>query len=188
MDSFDLNDIWRLLNNNTKQFTWHSSSKPYIYSRLDYFLVSNSVVNSVCNCTIIPGFKSDHSIVTINLHLAPEQRGPGYFKINNSLLLQNNYKEKIRNTIRETAEINSTANPNILWEVIKGAIRNTTIQYATKNKKENKNQENKLIKNINDIQQNISNGNNTQENNTLLKDKKNKLEEINEKKSKWIYS
>ena len=72
-------------------------------------------------------------------------------------------------------------------EVIKGAIRNTTIQYATKNKKENKNQENKLIKDINDIQQNISTENITQENNTLLKDKKNKLEEINEK-NKWIYS
>ena len=104
------------------QFTWHSSSKPYIYSQLDYFLVSNSVVNSVCNCTIIPGFKSDHSIVTINSHLTPEQRGPGYFKINHRLLLQNNYQEKIRNTILETAEINSTANPNVLWEVIKGAI------------------------------------------------------------------
>ena len=75
-------------------------SKPYIYSRLDYFLVSNSVVNSVCKCTIIPGFKSDHSIVTIDIHLTPEQRGPGNFKINKSLLLQNTYQEKIRNTIR----------------------------------------------------------------------------------------
>ena len=70
----------------------------------------------------------------------------------------------------------------------KRSNRNTTIQYATKNMKENQNHENKLIKDINDIQQNISNGNNTQENNTLLKDKKSKLEEINEKKSKWIYS
>ena len=106
MESFDRNDIWRLLNNNTMQFTWHSSSKPYIFSRLDYFLVSNSIVNSVCDCTIIPGFKSDHSIVTMNIHLTSEQRGPGYFKINNSLLLQDNYQEKIRNAIRETAEIN----------------------------------------------------------------------------------
>ena len=86
MESFDLNDIWILLNNNTMQFTWHSSSKPYIFSRLDYFLVSNSIVNSVCDCTIIPEFKSDHSIVTMNIHLTSEQRGPGYFKINNSLL------------------------------------------------------------------------------------------------------
>ena len=97
-------------------------------------------------------------------------------------MIIHNDGQPTRRAIRETVKNNSTANPNILWEVIKGAIRNTTIQYATKNKKENKNQENKLIKDINDIQQNISNGNNTQENNTLLKDKKNKLEEINEKK------
>ena len=93
--------------------------------------------------------------------------------------MQDNYQEKIRDTIRETAEINSTDSPNVLWEVIKGAIRNTTILYATKNKKEYKDQENTLNKDINDIQQNILNGNNTQENNYLLKDKKTKLEEIN---------
>ena len=145
------------------------------------FLILNSIVNSVCDCTIIPGFKSDHLIVTMNIHLTSEQRGPGYFKINNSLLLQDNYQEKIRNAIRKTAEIDSSAKPNVLWEVIKGAIRNETIQYATRNKKENKDQENKLIKDIKNIQLNISNGNNTQENNYLLKDKKNKLEEINEK-------
>ena len=71
---------------------------------------------------------------------------------------------------------------HLTWEVIKGAVRNETIQYATRNKKEKMDQENKLIKDINNIQQNISNGNNTQENNNLLKDKKNKLDEINEKK------
>ena len=33
---------------------------PIFFSRLDYFLVSNYLVNTVCDCTIIPGFKSDH--------------------------------------------------------------------------------------------------------------------------------
>ena len=135
MEGYDLNNILRLLNNNTMQFTLHSSSKSYIFLRFNYFLVSESIVNSVCDCTIIPGFKCDHSIITMNIHLTPEQRGPGYFKINNSLLLHNNYQVKIRNAIRETAEINSSANPNVLWEVIKGAIRNKTMQYATRNKK-----------------------------------------------------
>ena len=87
----------------------------------------------------------------MNIHLTSEQRGPGYFKINNSLLLQDNYQEKIRNAIRETAKINSSANPNVLWESIKGEIRNETIQYATRNNKENKDYENKLIKDINNI-------------------------------------
>ena len=89
----------------------------------------------------------------MNILLTYEQHGPGYFKINNSLLLQNNNQGKIRNELRETAEINSLANSNVLWEVIKGAIRNDTIQYAARNKNENKNQENRLIKYINNIQQ-----------------------------------
>ena len=41
----------------------------------------------------------------------------------------------MKNTIRETATNNSDANPNVLWELIEGAIRNTTIQYASKMKK-----------------------------------------------------
>ena len=101
-----MNDILRVLNDNAIQFTWHSSSKPYIFSRLDYFLVSNYLVNTVCDCTIIPGFKSDHYIVTISMHFTNEQRLPVYFKINNSLLLQSEYQEQIKNTISETAANN----------------------------------------------------------------------------------
>ena len=44
IENFDLNDICRVFNGNTIQFTWHSSSKLYIFSRLDYFPVSNSLV------------------------------------------------------------------------------------------------------------------------------------------------
>ena len=29
MENFDLNDIWRVFNGNTMQFTWHSLSKQY---------------------------------------------------------------------------------------------------------------------------------------------------------------
>ena len=59
-------------------------------------------------------------------------------KINNSLLLQSEYQKQIKNTISETATNNVDANLNVLWEVIKGSIRNTTIQYASKMKKENR--------------------------------------------------
>ena len=96
IEKFDLNDIWRVFNGNTIQFTWHILSKPYIFSRLDYFLASNNLVNTVCDCTIIPGFKSDHSIVTISMQVTNKQRGPGYFKINSSLLLQSEYQKQIK--------------------------------------------------------------------------------------------
>ena len=72
------------------------------------------------------------------MHFTNEQRGPGYFKINNSLLLQSEYQKQIKNTISETATNNVDANPNVLWEVIKGSIRNTTIQYERKSRARNK--------------------------------------------------
>ena len=93
------------------------------------------------------------------MHFTNEQRGPGYFKINNSLLLQSEYQKQIKITISETATNNVDANPNVLWEVIKGSIRNTTIQYASKMKKENREHEIKLIEDINNLQRDIPTSN-----------------------------
>ena len=55
--------------------------------------------------------------------------------MNNSLLLNPDYQEIIRESINETTTTNADANPNILWELIKGTIRNETIKYAAKKKK-----------------------------------------------------
>ena len=44
------------------------------------------------------------------MHFTNEQRGPGYFKINNSLLLQSEHQKQIKNTISETATNNVDAN------------------------------------------------------------------------------
>lgn len=42
----------------------------------------------------------------------------------------------IRNSIKETVNLNNETNPNTMWELIKGNIRNETIKYSIyKNKK-----------------------------------------------------
>ena len=53
IENFDFSNIWRVFNGNTMYFTWHSSSKPYIFSRYDCFLMSNSLANTVCDCKMI---------------------------------------------------------------------------------------------------------------------------------------
>ena len=58
--------------------------------------------------------------------------------INFEPILQPEYQDKIRNAIKETVDINKNANPNTLWEIIKGCIRNETIKYASFKKKEQK--------------------------------------------------
>ena len=102
---------------------------------------------------------SDHSLTCFALNLNTTERGKGYFKINNSLILQPEYQSKIRDTIKETANINKAANPNTLWEIIKGSIRNETIKYASYKKKEQNKNEIKLLEDINIIKHNLTNGN-----------------------------
>ena len=81
------------------------------------------------------GYKTDHSLITLCLNFNKVDRGPGYFKFNNSLLLDREYQNIIKTSISDTVTFNSSTNPNILWKIIKGNIRNETIKYATHKKK-----------------------------------------------------
>ena len=79
--------------------------------------------------------QSDHSIVYVNLIIDKQPRGPGYFKLNNSVILDQDYQIKIKQSIEEIAEINKDSNPNTLWQIIKGTIRNESIKYTSYKKK-----------------------------------------------------
>ncbi len=96
------------------------------------------MLNIVIECDIISGFLSDHSAITLTLNLCETVRGNGYFKLNNSLLLQNEFKQNIKDTIQETATNNNGCNPNTMWELIKGSVRNEAIKYSCKLKKKQK--------------------------------------------------
>ena len=90
----------------------------------------------------------------LNIDVFNFQKGPGYFKLNNSFLLDNQYQESIRKSTTEITTINKDANPNTLWELIKGSIRNETIKYGSMKKKERDRIEQQLtndIENLNKI-------------------------------------
>ena len=135
IETYDLTDIWRDKHPGLMQYTWHSSHKPPIFCRLDYFLISKNISNIVISCEDKTSYKSDHSIVTLSIDLNECKRGPGYFKLNNSLILDTEYQQQIKENINNIAIINNDANPNTLWEIIKGTIRNETIKYASAKKK-----------------------------------------------------
>ena len=152
IENNDINDIWRTLNPNIKHYTWHSNTKPTVFCRLDYFLVSTNLVNIITKCTITSGFRSDHSLVYFNITIDNQPRGPGYFKLNNSVLLETQYQEKIKQSISEQAEINKEANPNTLWQIIKGTIRNESIKYTANKKKNTLKQEIQLKNDIDKLE------------------------------------
>ena len=50
LETYDFTDIWRDKHPFLKQYTWHSSHKPPILCRLDYFLISKSITKIVISC------------------------------------------------------------------------------------------------------------------------------------------
>ena len=108
MDKFELIDVWRVFNKNKKVYTWHSNTRPKIFCRLDFFLLKKHMMNTAVKAEIKNSIKSDHSVVMIDIEINNIKRGPGIFKLNNSLLLDSTYKEKIQKAIKDIKDYGSS--------------------------------------------------------------------------------
>ena len=60
-------DIWRIRNPTERRFTWREKS-PIIQRRLDFWLVSDTLLEDVESVETIPSIKSDHSARTLALN------------------------------------------------------------------------------------------------------------------------
>ena len=102
LDLFNLEDIWRKLNPKKKMFTW-SKNNPKIECRLDFFFISKSLKNNVTRAEIDHlKVKSDHRPIYLDFDSMKPKRGPGYWKFNNSLLLNEEFCKEM-NTLIETS-------------------------------------------------------------------------------------
>ena len=50
LDLHNLVDVWRILNPTKLKYTWHSNTKPPFFGRLDYFIVSDELLNKCIKC------------------------------------------------------------------------------------------------------------------------------------------
>ena len=71
------------------------------------------------------------------------------------MLLDTEYQNKIKTSIQEIVSFNEQANPNALWEIIKGRIRDETIKYASFKKKTNLQNEQEINSNIKNLEKEI---------------------------------
>ena len=70
----DFIDIWHCFTPEAKRFTWRRR-KPDIHCRLDVFLTSSSLSTTITNADILPGYKTDHSLISIHLANNANPRG-----------------------------------------------------------------------------------------------------------------
>ena len=183
-------DAWRVLNPDKLRYTWRQK-KPEIHCRLDFLLVSESLMSRVTCADISTGYKTDHSMVTINIAFHSNPRGPGFWKLNTSFLTEKDYTTQIRTVIAqvyEESKNDDNVNDALLWEMIKLKIREKSMQYAAAKKAKISRKEEELEKTINALQ-NLVDSNRIGEREKQsalneLEDKRIQLEKIVEYKTK----
>ena len=89
IQKFDLHDIWRLYNPNTKDYTW-SKNNPFIARRLDFIFCNNSAISNINKVEHLTLPCSDHRAVLVKVQTSHFIRGPGIWRFNNSLLCDKN--------------------------------------------------------------------------------------------------
>ena len=162
----NLIDVFRYLHPEARRYTW-CRRNPIKQARLDYFIVSGPLIDLIQNCDITAGYRSDHSILKIQLQISKFEIGKGLWKLNCNLLKNIEYIELINKTINEVKlryalpvyninyletvsdlDIKFTIDEDILLELIMYKIRYKTVKFASKIKKEQAKQEKDLIKKL----------------------------------------
>ena len=81
----------------------------------------------------MPWYKTDHSMILLKIALHYNPRGRGFWKLNTSLLKEEEYLNLIKATIYQTKseyQSDNSVNPALLWDMIKMKVREKSIAYA----------------------------------------------------------
>ena len=168
---FDLLDIWRDTYPKIKNFTWYRKN-PNKAARLDYFLITPSILNIYSSSYIMPKYRSDHCKIGLSIFQDKSERGKGVWKLNSDLLNDKILNDKIKEDILLMIEVHACTpyNPKFIknytqefpdlmikielfWEMLLTKLRGTIISYAAKIKRDRNKKENKLIKELDNLDQ-----------------------------------
>ena len=148
---FNLVDVWRTKNKNIRKFTCvkhNKSIKGTTMSRIDFFLISKELIANIQGSDILPGYKSDHAIPYLIIKTEFNKHGPGFWRLNTSLLKENEYASAVRDIIKEE-KVKPFQNVFEKIMFIKARVRGFSIQYSTRKKKSQINKYNAIDRKIN---------------------------------------
>jgi len=211
-DEMNLCDPWRGLNPNTKRFTWRKNN-PLKQARLDFFLISSELLNLIDYADILPGYRTDHSMVIIGLNKCNSiTRGRGSWKLNNDLLKEEEYVKIVKDSITKVkkmyaaspydrecindiipGQLDLAINDQLFFETLLLEIRGATVAYSSRRKKNLDKTEESLdnrIKILDKLYEEavLDNDPNIEIVINDLNDAKHELEEIRKKKGERLFN
>ena len=126
---FKLLGIWRIKHPNLKQFTWKRKHNNREASRINFFLIQPEISPLISSCDIRPALikYTDHLAISIKLLSNSNDRGPGTFKLNTSILENTDYQNLENLITRFKNNINQYKDIGCAWDVFKNTVREKTI-------------------------------------------------------------
>ena len=198
MKNLSLVDGWRVSNEDIKKFTW-SQGISGKQARLDYFLISEELLTISNNFNIGNKYRSDHSIISFNLIISNDKRGPGIWKFNNDLLKNKDFVKMIKKEINQHKMTYAASpynqdyiesishgfeimiDPSLYWETLLVTLRGEIIRFAKKLKRNASKKEKELEKEITNLNNIVNTGQYTKELYNTLIEKNEEMIQIRKK-------
>lgn len=152
MNQHFLIDIWREQHPNLRRYTWHGRIN--LASRIDFVLISASLLSKVIRSDVLATTISDHSALFLEIDLIEEKRGRGFWKFNESHLKNKDFIHMIQKSIDEVVIKNSheRLDPLMNWEMIKNQVIGDSIKYSFNKAKDKQKILNDLNETVNSLE------------------------------------
>ena len=125
MDQLDLIDIYSTFHPKTMNFTFFSSTHG-TFSRIGHILGHKSSLGKLKKIEIIPSIFSENNAVRLNVNYRRKIiKNSNIWRLNNTLLNNQQITEEIRNEIKICIEMNENENTTTqnLWDTVKAVLR-----------------------------------------------------------------
>ena len=140
LDELDLIDIFRTFHPNTEEYTFFSSAHG-TFSRIDHILGHKSNLSKFKKIEIISSIFSDHNTMRLNITYKKKTvRNTNTWRLNNTLLNNQQVTEEIKREIKKILETNDNENMTTqnLWDAAKAVLRGKFIAIQSYLKKQEK--------------------------------------------------
>jgi len=142
-------DEWRDRNPSKVEFTW-SNKDGSRQSRIDFWLLSKELAQNVKEIDIIPSILADHKMIHVMFDfdsLAEKRSGFNYWKLNNSLIGNEQFQKDVKNIIKESySKANASKMFGKHWEFMKYSVRKYAIRFGKELAKARRVKEDSIIK------------------------------------------
>ena len=152
-------DIWRYLHPTQRSYSFTSAANSSA-SRIDIIGTPLRFTPSVRSCDILFCPHSDHSLVSLEVDIPDlPERGPSYWKLNVSVLSDEEYFKEISAFWRcWQQQKHKYRSPLLWWDLGKRHIKEITIKYCSSKRKKSRSTYQSLTRRVQDLTRRLDSG------------------------------